>query len=60
MRLSDLARTSREIASASGRTEKTALLAGLLRTTEPEDAPVVITYRAGRLPQRRRQTAPSP
>ncbi|MEU3947720.1 ATP-dependent DNA ligase [Streptomyces sp. NPDC029526] len=53
MRLSDLARTSREIASASGRTEKTALLAGLLRTTEPEDAPVVITYLAGRLPQRR-------
>ncbi|WP_073947361.1 ATP-dependent DNA ligase [Streptomyces kebangsaanensis] len=53
MRLADIARTSRDIGAASARTEKIALLADLFRATEPADAPVVITYLAGRLPQRR-------
>ena len=53
MLLADVARTSRQVAETSSRTEKTALLAELFRTAGPEDAPVVITYLAGRLPQRR-------
>ncbi|MER6478583.1 DNA ligase-1 [Streptomyces filamentosus] len=53
MRLADIARASLDIGAASARTEKIALLAGLLRATEPADAPVVISYLAGRLPQRR-------
>ncbi|MEU1628902.1 ATP-dependent DNA ligase [Streptomyces sp. NPDC020096] len=53
MLLADVARTSREVAEASARSRKVALLARLFRTTEPAQAPIVITYLAGRLPQRR-------
>lgn len=53
MLLADIARTSREIAEVSARTEKVALLAALFRRAAPDDVPVVVTYLAGRLPQRR-------
>ncbi|MFF3767171.1 ATP-dependent DNA ligase [Streptomyces sp. NPDC001922] len=53
MLLADVARTSREVAATASRTEKAALLAGLFRRAEPAEVPVVITYLAGRLPQRR-------
>ncbi len=53
MLLADIARTSLAVAAASARTEKVALLAALFRTAEPAEAPVTITYLAGRLPQRR-------
>ncbi|AKH86145.1 ATP-dependent DNA ligase [Streptomyces sp. CNQ-509] len=53
MLFADLARTSREIAATRARSEKTALLAALFREADPADAPLVVTYLAGRLPQRR-------
>jgi len=53
MLLADVARTSREVAATSARSKKTALLAELFRGTSPAEAPTVITYLAGRLPQRR-------
>lgn len=53
MLLAAVARTSREVAAASARSRKVALLAELLRRTPPEEAPVVVTYLAGRLRQRR-------
>lgn len=53
MLLVDVARTSREVAATSARSEKVAALARLLSRVEPAEAPVVITYLAGRLPQRR-------
>ncbi len=53
MLLAEVARTSREIASTSARSRKTALLAELLTATDPAEAPTVITYLAGRLPQGR-------
>ncbi|MCP3817021.1 ATP-dependent DNA ligase [Streptomyces sp. A3M-1-3] len=53
MLLADVARTSREIAATRARSRKTALLAELFRRTEPSEAPLVVTYLAGRLPQRR-------
>lgn len=53
MLLAEVARTSREVAATSARSEKIAALARLLSRVEPAEAPVVITYLAGRLPQRR-------
>ncbi|WP_460062844.1 ATP-dependent DNA ligase [Streptomyces sp. YKOK-I1] len=53
MLLTRLAAVSREVAAASARSRKIALLAGLFRETEPDDVPVVIPYLAGRLPQGR-------
>ncbi|MDT0320389.1 ATP-dependent DNA ligase [Streptomyces millisiae] len=53
MLLADVARTSREVAATRSRSAKVAALAGLLAGTEPAQAPVVVTYLAGRLPQRR-------
>ncbi|WP_035845170.1 ATP-dependent DNA ligase [Kitasatospora azatica] len=57
MLLADLARTSQEVAATSARSRKTALLAELLGrlrgATESTEAPVVVTYLAGRLPQGR-------
>ncbi len=53
MLLADVARTSREVAATTARSRKIALLAGLFGGTEPSEAPVVIMYLAGRLPQRR-------
>ncbi|MGX1128973.1 DNA ligase-1 [Streptomyces glaucescens] len=53
MLLARLAQVSREVAATSARSRKTALLAELFRDAEPDDAPVVIPYLAGRLPQGR-------
>lgn len=53
MLLVTLARVSREIASTSARSRKTALLAELFRSAGPDDVPIVIPYLAGRLPQGR-------
>ena len=53
MLLAEIARVSHEVAATRSRTEKTAALARLFRTARPSEAPVVITYLAGRLPQRR-------
>ncbi|MFI2077908.1 ATP-dependent DNA ligase [Streptomyces triculaminicus] len=53
MLLAEVARVSGEVAATSARTRKTALLAGLFRDAEPDEAPLVIPYLAGRLPQRR-------
>ncbi|MYR63821.1 ATP-dependent DNA ligase, partial [Streptomyces sp. SID625] len=48
-----LAQVSREVAAASARSRKTALLAELFREAAAEDVPVAIPYLAGRLPQGR-------
>ncbi|MFF4158050.1 ATP-dependent DNA ligase [Streptomyces sp. NPDC001678] len=53
MLLSDVARASEEIAATRSRSAKTAVLAGVFRAAGPDEAPVVIPYLAGRLPQRR-------
>jgi DNA ligase-1 len=53
MLLARLAQVSREVAATSARSRKIALLAGLFRDAEPDDAPLVIPYLAGRLPQGR-------
>ncbi|MFD5558710.1 ATP-dependent DNA ligase [Streptomyces sp. NPDC127068] len=53
MLLARLAQVSRDVGATSARTRKVALLAELFRETEPQDAPVVVTYLAGRLPQGR-------
>ncbi|EGX57267.1 ATP-dependent DNA ligase [Streptomyces zinciresistens K42] len=53
MLLSRLARVSQEVAAASARSRKTALLAELFRDAEADDVPIVIPYLAGRLPQGR-------
>jgi DNA ligase-1 len=48
-----LARVSQEVAAASARSRKIALLAELFRDAEAAEAAVVIPYLAGRLPQGR-------
>ncbi|GAA1105772.1 MULTISPECIES: ATP-dependent DNA ligase [Streptomyces violaceusniger group] len=53
MLLADVALTSRQVAATAARSEKIAALARLFRRTEPAEAAVVITYLAGKLPQRR-------
>ena len=53
MLLTRLARVSQEVAAASARSRKVALLAELFRDAEADDVPVVIPYLAGRLPQGR-------
>ncbi|MEE1927073.1 ATP-dependent DNA ligase [Streptomyces sp. TRM 70351] len=53
MLLADLARTSNAVAATSSRAAKVALLAELFRAIAPDEAPVAVTYLAGRLPQRR-------
>ncbi|MGW2896706.1 ATP-dependent DNA ligase [Streptomyces sp. NPDC001212] len=53
MLLARLALVSREVAAASARSRKIALLAELFREAGAEDVPVVIPYLAGRLPQGR-------
>ncbi|MCZ7415738.1 ATP-dependent DNA ligase [Streptomyces sp. WMMC897] len=52
MLLADLARTSNAVAATSSRSAKVALLAELFGTAGPSEAPVAVTYLAGRLPQR--------
>lgn len=53
MLLTRLAHVSREVAATAARSRKTALLAELFRDAEADDAPIVIPYLAGRLPQGR-------
>ncbi|MFH0178321.1 ATP-dependent DNA ligase [Streptomyces cacaoi] len=53
MLLTRLADVSREVAAASARSRKIALLAELFRDAEADDVPIVIPYLAGRLPQGR-------
>lgn len=53
MLLTRLARVSQEVAAASARSRKIALLAELFRDAEADDVPIVIPYLAGRLPQGR-------
>ncbi|WP_217207543.1 ATP-dependent DNA ligase [Streptomyces sp. AC550_RSS872] len=53
MLLTRLAQVSQEVAAASARSRKIALLAELFRDAEPDDVPIVIPYLAGRLPQGR-------
>jgi DNA ligase 1 len=56
MLMAELAATSREVAGTAARSTKIAALARLFALAEPEEAEeaeVVITYLAGRLPQRR-------
>ncbi|MDX3310113.1 ATP-dependent DNA ligase [Streptomyces sp. NPDC054884] len=53
MLLSRLADVSREVAAVPARSRKIALLAELFREADAEDAPLVIPYLAGRLPQGR-------
>ncbi|MFG2648005.1 ATP-dependent DNA ligase [Streptomyces sp. NPDC048436] len=53
MLLARLAHVSQAVATTPARSGKTALLADLFRAASPKDAPVVIPYLAGRLPQGR-------
>ncbi|MEU8350202.1 ATP-dependent DNA ligase [Streptomyces sp. NPDC048845] len=53
MLLAELARTSAEVAATSARSAKVSRLARLFRDAEPAEAPLIITYLAGRLPQRK-------
>lgn len=53
MLLAEVAAASGEIAATRARTAKTEAVARLLRATAPQEAPVVIAYLGGRLPQRR-------
>ncbi|WP_037672666.1 ATP-dependent DNA ligase [Streptomyces griseus] len=53
MLLTRLAQVSREVAATSARSRKIALLAELFRDADADDAPIVIPYLAGRLPQGR-------
>ncbi|OKK22178.1 ATP-dependent DNA ligase [Streptomyces sp. CB00455] len=53
MLLAEVARVSREVAETSARSRKTALLAELFAAAPPEEAALVISYLAGRLPQGR-------
>ncbi|RFU84221.1 ATP-dependent DNA ligase [Streptomyces triticagri] len=53
MLLADVAGASREIAATTARSRKVALLAELFRAMTPGEAPLVVSYLSGRLPQRR-------
>ncbi|MEV6952999.1 ATP-dependent DNA ligase [Streptomyces sp. NPDC051183] len=53
MLLAEVARVSREVAEASARSRKSALLAELFAAAPAEEAALVISYLAGRLPQGR-------
>ncbi|MFJ6793365.1 ATP-dependent DNA ligase [Streptomyces sp. NPDC091268] len=53
MLLADVARVSREVAETSARSRKSALLAELFAAVPADEAALVISYLAGRLPQGR-------
>ncbi|MEO3974596.1 ATP-dependent DNA ligase [Streptomyces sp. CAU 1734] len=53
MLLARLAEVSREVAAASARSRKTELLAEVFTGADPDEAALVISYLAGRLPQGR-------
>ncbi len=59
MLLDVLARTSAEVAATSARSAKTRLIADCLRAAEPADVPIVVTYLAGELRQRRTGLGPA-
>ena len=51
MLLADVARISAEVAAASSRLAKIALLADLLRKARPDEARIAVSYLSGELPQ---------
>ncbi|HYU01493.1 MAG TPA: hypothetical protein VEK85_14030, partial [Gemmatimonadales bacterium] len=51
MRLADLVATSQHVALTSSRLDKVALLAGLLRRVEPQEAEIAAAYLCGELRQ---------
>jgi DNA ligase-1 len=51
--LATLAGASRAVAATSARSGKVGLLADVLRTTTPDDVPIVVAYLSGELRQRR-------
>ncbi|MEV4562072.1 ATP-dependent DNA ligase [Kitasatospora sp. NPDC049285] len=53
MLLAEVAAASARLAATAARGEKVRVLAGLFGRLEPDEAPVVVAYLAGRLPQRR-------
>jgi len=53
MRLSEVVDASLQVAETSGRREKIARLAELLRRARPEELPIVVAYLSGELPQGR-------
>ncbi|UQX04322.1 ATP-dependent DNA ligase [Streptomyces sp. RerS4] len=53
MLLAEVARVSREVAQASARSRKVALLAEVFDAAPPEEAALVVAYLSGRLPQGR-------
>ncbi|MET9800240.1 ATP-dependent DNA ligase [Streptomyces sp. NPDC006368] len=53
MLLARLAEVSQQVAATSARSRKIAVLADLFAATPPDEAPLVIAYLAGRLPQGR-------
>ncbi|MGI5446767.1 ATP-dependent DNA ligase [Streptomyces sp. CA-243310] len=53
MLLAEVARVSREVSETSARSAKTALLAEVFASAPAEEAAVVVSYLAGRLPQGR-------
>jgi DNA ligase-1 len=57
--LADVAATSRRIAGSSGRLDKTALLADLLRRLTPDEVPIVVPWLAGDLRQGRIGVGPA-
>jgi DNA ligase-1 len=52
MLLAELAAVSRDVAATSARLAKIEALSGALRSATPEEAPVVVAYLSGELPQR--------
>ncbi|MEO3786395.1 ATP-dependent DNA ligase [Actinocorallia sp. B10E7] len=59
MLLADLAAAWRSVAASSARREKTALIAACLRDAGPGEAPLVVHYLAGELPQRQIGVGPA-
>ncbi|WP_106397804.1 ATP-dependent DNA ligase [Actinocorallia populi] len=59
MLLAELAAAWRAVSETSARREKTALIAACLRDAGPEEAPLVVHYLAGELPQRQIGIGPS-
>ncbi|MGW0735929.1 ATP-dependent DNA ligase [Streptomyces sp. NPDC002851] len=53
MLLAEVARASLAIAATSARSRKTELLAGVFREMSPQESPLLVSYLAGRLPQRK-------
>ncbi|MFI6940043.1 ATP-dependent DNA ligase [Streptomyces sp. NPDC050418] len=53
MLFAEVATTSHRVAATTARKEKTALLAELFGRMTPDEAPLVVSYLAGRLPQRK-------